>query len=59
VLSVIKRWIDKYFFDFSNQLFEKMFLNFLNNTVAKTGYEQQVQPLIALYNRKVIAVDYY
>jgi son of sevenless-like protein len=57
VLSVIKRWIDKYFFDFSNQLFEKMFLNFMNNTVSKTGYEQQVQPLIALYHRKKQGID--
>jgi hypothetical protein len=33
-----------------------MFLHFLHNTVAKTGYEQQVQPLISLYNRKVMTV---
>jgi hypothetical protein len=52
VLHVIRRWIEKYYQDFSNQEFERYLLDFLQNTVAKTGLERQAESLIALYLKR-------
>jgi DNA-directed RNA polymerase subunit H (RpoH/RPB5) len=57
VLHVIRRWIEKYYHDFSNQEFERYLLDFLQNTVAKTGFERQAEPVIALYHKRKSGVD--